>query len=179
MGGWQALVDELLRDRGAALVGYAAVLTGDRAGAEDVVHDAVVRTFARPRTFPSLNAADAYVRRAIASTVVDRARSRRRWLAALPELVAGASVADDDAAGRLDARAALRTLPQRQRACVVLRFYDDLTVAEIAATLGISEGAVKRYLSDGIHHLNELLGTAADARDGAAAQVRMTEGGRR
>jgi DNA-directed RNA polymerase specialized sigma24 family protein len=43
------------------------------------VHDAVVRTFGRPRSFPSLNAADAYVRRAIASIFIDRVRSRRRW----------------------------------------------------------------------------------------------------
>jgi len=176
MAAWQGLLDELLRDRGPALIGYAALLTGDRVSAEDLVHDAVVRTFGRPRSFPSLNAADAYVRRAIATTFVDRARSKRRWLAALPELVAGAAVPEDDVAGRLDARAALRALPQRQRACVVLRFYDDLTVAEIAGQLGISEGAVKRYLSDGIHHLNALLGTAADAADVADADVRMTGG---
>ena len=134
------------------------------------MHDAVVRTFGRPRSFPNVNAADAYVRRAITSTFVDRARSRRRWLAALPRLVAGAAVPDDDVAGRLDARAALRTLPQRQRACVVLRFYDDLTVAEIAAQLGLSEGAVKRYLSDGIHHLNAVLGTEADVGRGAGCR---------
>ena len=63
-------------------------------------------------------------------------------------------------AARLDARAALRVLSPRQRACVVLRFYDDLTVADIAERLSISDGAVKRYLSEGVHHLNGLLGTA-------------------
>lgn len=177
MAAWQGLLDELLRDRRSALIGYAALLTGDRVAAEDLVHDAVVRTFGRPRSFPNVNAADAYVRRAITSTFVDRARSRRRWLAALPRLVAGAVVPDDDVAGRLDARAALLTLPQRQRACVVLRFYDDLTVAEIADQLGLSEGAVKRYLSDGIHHLNAVLGIEADADEAPGADV--VETGRR
>lgn len=177
MAAWQGLLDELLRDRRPALIGYAALLTGDRVSAEDLVHDAVVRTFGRPRSFPNVNAADAYVRRAIASTFIDRARSRRRWLNALPRLVAGAAAPDDDVAARLDARAALGTLPQRQRACVVLRFYDDLTVAEGAAQLGLSEGAVKRYLSDGIHHLNAVLGTAADAGEAPIADV--IETGRR
>jgi RNA polymerase sigma-70 factor (sigma-E family) len=175
MAAWQGLLEELVRDRRPVLIGYAALLTGNRGEAEDLVHDAVVRTFARPRSFPSLNAADAYVRRAIVSSFIDRARSRRSWLAALPRMVAGAGVPEEDTAGRLDVRAALRALPQRQRACVVMRFYDDLTVGDIAAALGLSEGSVKRYLSDGIHHLNTALGTAADPQGGDAATVEVHE----
>lgn len=178
MAAWQGLLDELLRERRPALIGYAALLTGDRDEAEDLVHDAVVRTFGRPRSFPSLNAADAYVRRAVASAFIDRMRTRRSWFAAIPRLVAGAAAAEDDVAGRLDVRAALRTLPRRQRTCVVLRFYDDLPVAEIAAALGFSDGAVKRYLSDGIHHLNAVLGTAADdpVVEPPTAEVHVTGG---
>lgn len=171
MAAWQGLLDELLRDRRPALVAYASLLTGDRAAAEDLVHDAVVRTFGRPRALPNVNAADAYVRRAITSIFIDRARSRRRWLTALPRLVADPDEEPDDVAARLDARAALLTLPRRQRTCVMLRFYDDLTVSEIARQLGLSDGAVKRYLSDGIHHLNALLGTAAEVGDATSAPV--------
>ncbi|HEY3436982.1 MAG TPA: sigma factor, partial [Propionicimonas sp.] len=98
MAAWQGVLEELVRERRPALIGYAALLTGDRVEAEDLVHDAIVRTFARPRSFPSLNAADAYVRRAIASTFVDRLRSRHRWLVAMPRLVPGATTPDDDAA---------------------------------------------------------------------------------
>jgi len=47
MAAWQGLLDELLRERRPALIGYAALLTGDRREAEDLVHDAVVRTFGR------------------------------------------------------------------------------------------------------------------------------------
>ena len=178
MVAWQGLLEELLRERRPALIGYAALLTGDRGEAEDLVHDAVVRTFGRPRSFPSLNAADAYVRRAIASAFIDGVRSRRGWLRALPRLVAAAAGPDDDVAGRLDVRAALRTLPRRQRTCVVMRFYDDLPVADIATALRLSDGAVKRYLSDGIHHLNAALGTAADdpVVDAPTAEVHVTGG---
>jgi len=179
MAAWQGLLEELLRERRPALIGYAALLTGDRGEAEDLVHDAVVRTFGRPRAFPSLNAADAYVRRAIASAFIDRMRSRRSWFAALPRLVAGAAALDDDVAGRLDVRAALRTLPRRQRTCAVMRFYDDLPVADIAAALGLSDGAVKRYLSDGIHHLNAVLGTAADPQVGDTPTADVHVSGRR
>ena len=53
---------------------------------------------------------------------------------------------------------ALASLSPRERACVVLRFYDDLTVPALADRLGISGGAAKRYLSDALHRLAGLLG---------------------
>lgn len=162
MAAWRCLLEELLQDRRPALIGYAALLTGDRGEAEDLVHDAVVRTFGRPRSFPSLNAADAYVRRAIASAFIDRMRSRRSWLGVMRRTVMEEADAEDDVASRLDLRAALRTLPRRQRVCVVMRFYDDMRVADIAESLRLSDGAVKRYLSDAIRHLNAALGSTAD-----------------
>jgi len=176
MADWRGLLEELVRDRRPALIGYATLLTGDRVQAEDLVHDAIVRTFARPRSFPSLNAADAYVRRAIANAFIDRVRSRRSWLGAMGRVAVDDVAPDDDAAGRLDLRAALGGLPRRQRTCVVMRFYDDMRVGDIAEALGLSDGAVKRYLSDGIHHLNTALGTSADpeAPDAPTAEVIAT-----
>jgi len=159
------LLEELLRERRAALIGYASLLTGDRADAEDLVHDAIVRTFARPRRLPSLNAADAYVRRAIATTYIDRMRSRGSWFRALRRVATEDAVGEDDVAARLDLRAALAVLPARQRTCLVMRFYDDMRVVDIAAVLGLSDGAVKRYVSDGIRHLNAALGTKDDPDD--------------
>lgn len=176
---WQGLLEELVRERRPALIGYAALLTGDRGAAEDLVHDALVRTFGRPRSFPNVNAADAYVRRAIATAFLDEMRSKRAAQVASARLARGSAAPADDPAARLDVRAALRDLPRRQRTCVVMRFYDDLTVAEIARALRLSDGAVKRYLSEGIHHLNQTLGTTADPRatDAPTVKVRLTRGG--
>jgi len=64
-------------------------------------------------------------------------------------------------------------------ACVVMRFYDDMRVADIAEALGLSEGAVKRYLSDGIHHLNTALGTGEDPDAPDAPTADVVASGRR
>lgn len=100
------------------------------------------------------------MRRAVLSTYLDGFRRRRRW-AAVRHLV----VADDERPGpeaptsaRLDVETALRTLSPRERACVVLRFYEDMTVPRIADALSLSEGSVKRYLSDGIRRMEAVLG---------------------
>ena len=69
----------------------------------------------------------------------------------------------DGVADRLEA--ALAQLSPRQRACVVLRYLDDVPVRETAALLGVSDGAVKRYTADGIRILNALLGTQATVND--------------
>ncbi|MDM7855723.1 SigE family RNA polymerase sigma factor [Cellulomonas alba] len=164
---WERRVDELVRDRGASLLRYAVLLTGDVAAAEDLVQDAVVATFVRRASVRDAAAAEAYVRRVILTRFVDGYRRDRRWrglhhLLARPEEHPGI---EEHAGGRADVLAALRTLAPRVRACVVLRFYEDLTVPEVAARLGLSPGAVKRYLSDGLRALHVQLGTDADPGD--------------
>ncbi len=160
---WPRVLEDLLSERRSALVGYAYVFTGDVSSAEDVVHDAVVRTFSRPRNINSVPDAEAYVRRAIATTFLNAATRRRRFAERAHLLVAPAEApGPDHAVGERDAaHAALLTLSPRERACVALRFYEDLSVAEIGQTLGISDGGVKRYLSDGIGKLREILGPNA------------------
>ena len=64
----------------------------------------------------------------------------------------------------MDVRAALGTLRPRERACIVLRFFEDLPVAAIAAELGVGTGAVQRYLSDGSAKLRVTL-TDSDLDD--------------
>ncbi len=108
MAAWQGLLEELVRDRRPALIGSASLLTGNRNDAEDLVHDAIVRTFSRARAFENVNAADAYIRRAITNAFIDRARPRRSWLVAMPKLVVhDDGRPEDDVAGRVDVRAAL------------------------------------------------------------------------
>lgn len=153
---------ELARTRGSALVGYAYLLTGDRAAAEDLVQEAFVRVFSRRRGAP-VERWEPYVRRAVLSVFLDdrRRAARRRDR---DHLLRPTSLAPDDVAGageQLDIERALATLPSRERACVVLRYHDDLTVPEIAADLGLSPGTVKRYLHDAAARLAPILGPDA------------------
>lgn len=84
---------------------------------------------------------------------------RSRWRRAAP-LLAGTGTAADPADQVLDRDVmltALRDLSPQQRACVVLRYYQDLPVAGVASTLGVAEGTVKRHLSDAMTRLAERL----------------------
>lgn len=160
MAAWEQTLDELVRTRGSALVGYAYLLCGDRREAEDLVQDALVKTFTRGRGGLETHSLEGYVRRAVLTTYVDGFRRRRRW-AAVRHLLAADDVgpgSDVGVAARADVAAALAQLSPRERACVVLRFYEDLTVPSIADALAVSEGAVKRYLSDAVHRMEGLLG---------------------
>jgi RNA polymerase sigma-70 factor (ECF subfamily) len=154
------VVERLLAERGRALTGYAYLLCGSVHDAEDLVQDALVKTFARRRAGLALESAEGYVRRAILTLYLDGWRKRRRWATRLPTAAEPAwREGPADAVGdRIDVVAALATLPRRQRACIVLRFYEDRTVAEIADVLGIGEGTVKRYLSMATRRLEAVLG---------------------
>lgn len=174
---WEQDLHELVAARGPALVGYAYLLCGDRREAEDLVQDALVKTFARARSGTQLDNLEGYVRRAVLTTFLDGFRRRKRW-AAVRHLTGGEEVSpspESDVGNRMAVRQALAELGARERACVVLRFYEDMTVARIADELSISEGAVKRYLSDGVRRLEGLLGpvrpSAAEAVDAAEAGV--------
>src|SRR5665647_3534892 len=135
---WRRRADDALvtlaRDRWTILTGYAFLLTGDRQEAEDLVQEALVRTFARSR---SINPAamEGYVRRAILTVYIDGHRRRRRWRDRMHLLVPPQAHDGPDAAvGQgIEVRDALAALPRQQRACVVLRFYDELSIQEVAA----------------------------------------------
>ncbi len=150
MARWEPVLDEVMRERSPRLLAYARLLTGDDAEAQDVLQDALVRSFSRGRAFDNANVAEAYVRRAIPSVFIDRLRRRNAAKRAHDRDVAlgGRDVLTSDRDVVMDVRAALAALPPQERACVVLRFYDDLTVPQIAAQLRLAEGTVKRYLSD-------------------------------
>ncbi|WP_350347161.1 SigE family RNA polymerase sigma factor [Agromyces sp. G08B096] len=171
-GTWDAVATRLVAERGDALVRYAYLLTGDDADAADLVQDALVRTFGRPRPSLTPERAEAYVRRAVLNAVIDRSRRRGTWRG-IRHLVGSPSVLDaptEAADLRLDLAERVRALAPRQAACIVLRYYDDLTVDQVAATLGISSGAVKRYLSDALRALSSALevdGSGRPRRGGA------------
>src|SRR5665647_2626134 len=174
---WRRRADDALvtlaRDRWTILTGYAFLLTGDRQEAEDLVQEALVRTFARSR---SINPAamEGYVRRAILTVYIDGHRRRRRWRDRMHLLVPPQAHDGPDAAvGQgIEVRDALAALPRQQRACVVLRFYDELSIQEVADTLGLGVGTVKRYLSLAMRHLEAQLGPVRPAEVGAGGRGR-------
>jgi len=152
---------KLARDRGPDLTSYAYLLTGELAAAQDLVQEAFLRVFSKIRTGFTPDVAEAYVRRTMLTLYIDGYRRRRHW-AAVRHLV----VAPDDgppdpqatAVDRIDLHSALATLPPQERACVVMRFYEDLTVPEIANQMSLAPGTVKRYLSDAVHTLEARFG---------------------
>lgn len=146
MAQWPAVLDQLMRTRRAALVGYATLLTGDLASAEDVVHDAIIKSFSRGRAFSHVNKADAYVRLTIMSVFIDRVRRDERFRAAAPGLVGVGIDPGAEPSGDLDR--ALASLSPQLRAAIVLRYVDDLTVPQVADRMGLALGTVKRYLHE-------------------------------
>jgi RNA polymerase sigma factor (sigma-70 family) len=171
---WDALLDVLVRERYARLVAHAALVAGSRSAAHDLVQESLVATFTSRARFETVDQAEAYVRRAIASRAIDEGRRRSREAKAVARFVALPAVAKEPAGGAgADVLAALAQLSPRERACVVLRQMEDLSIAQTAATLGLSEGSVKRYTSDGLARLATLL-AAAPAATERATVVRIS-----
>src|SRR5690606_33713215 len=102
---------------------------------------------------------EAYVRRTMLNLFRDETRRTALWRKARPTVATATEVRApaSDITARADVTAALRDLSPRQRACVVLRYYDDLTVPQIATTLGVAQGTIKRHLSDAIQALRGVL----------------------
>jgi RNA polymerase sigma factor (sigma-70 family) len=149
---WDQVVRTLVAERGDALTRYAYFVSGSVDDAPDLVQDALVGAFGRVRNGFTVASAEAYVRRAILNAFIDRGRRATRWrriahLEATPPEVESPESATE---ARLDIHGELQKLTPRERACLVLRYYDDLKVDDIASTLELSSGAVKRYLSDGL-----------------------------
>jgi len=166
---------ELARDRGQALTRYAAMFTGDPIAAQDLVQDALVKVFTKTRAGRELDALESYVRRAIVTLYIDGYRRRRKH-SQIRHLITTEHIAaaGPDAAEVLDLHAALATLAPQERAVVVLRYFDDLTVPDVAAHLGLAEGSVKRYLSNAIGKLERRLGPMPSARAASGPPVPIT-----
>jgi RNA polymerase sigma-70 factor (sigma-E family) len=137
-------------------VRLAWLMTSDAARAEELVQEAFVKAWRNWGRLRSQQAAVAYVRAA----VVNQARmSLRRRLVEQRHQAAGLLDAFQPAVGRdLDLERTLGSLPPRRRACVVLRYYADLTEREMADTLGISVGTVKSQTSRALRQLQQALG---------------------
>jgi RNA polymerase sigma-70 factor (sigma-E family) len=159
---WEQTLAGLASQHGPALKRHAFLLCGHEAEADDLVQEALVRAFTRPPRVPRPEAAEAYVRAIMVNLFIDGARRRSRWSRVAPLLRPAGMTPDpaDQVSDRDAMLTALRSLSPRQRACVVLRYYQDLPVAEVAAVLGVGEGTVKRYLSEAMSRVAVRLSSA-------------------
>lgn len=149
----KAAFDAFVRARYPELLRYGRALTGSLEGGSDLVQDALERTL---RAWPRLRSRDdpeGYVRRAMVNRHINAIRHRRREqpTADLPER---GWTPDEHDRSIWDA---IRTLPPRQRTVIALRYFEDLSVAEIADRLGVSEGTVKSQSFKARDHLRTSL----------------------
>jgi len=142
----------------------AYLMLGEHQLAEDLVQTALAKTYASWRRVEDAAAAPAYARVVLANTAASWFR-RRGWRNERPTEVLPEPPSDTDLSTRPAVVDALRSLAPRQRAVVVLRYYDDLSVREVAQALGITEGTVKSQTSDALGRLRVLLGDAVIPAD--------------
>jgi RNA polymerase sigma-70 factor (sigma-E family) len=153
----------------------AALLLGDRGGAEEVVQEAFLRTFSNWWRIRHLERAHWYLRTAVLNLCRSRLRRRgtedrsnRRIYANDPDRQStrgpdtDTTLASDDSLIVLDA---VRGLPPRQRETVILRYYEDLPEAEIAKILSCNVGTVKSQLAKARASLSAMLGSVSLERD--------------
>jgi RNA polymerase sigma-70 factor (sigma-E family) len=159
-------------------VRLAYLLVSDPHQAEDVVSEAFAKVYVRWQR-GDVRDVGAYVRRAVANEANSRLRRRyleRRVAGERSGDDRGVRRVDDDAADRDAVWQAIQRLPVKQRAAVVLRYYEDLPEAEVAEVLGISVGTVKSNTSRGLARLQELL---TDGGVAATGGTRRDRGGER
>jgi RNA polymerase sigma factor (sigma-70 family) len=164
MADWEHAFNELLAARGSALRSYAYLLTGETAAAGDLVQDALLRVFSRLRVGGDVEQLEGYVRRAMLNQYVDGRRRDKLWRRNQHLLVELPPPPNDERMLLADeVRQALATLSPKQRACVVLRYYEDRTVFDIGEQLGCAEGTVKRHLADARAKLATQLGVTEES----------------
>jgi RNA polymerase sigma-70 factor (sigma-E family) len=142
--------EEFAADRLGAVVRFAAVLAGERALAEDIVQEVLIRVHARWDLIGCLDRPEAYIRKMIVNEYLSW--RRRSWrLVPSGGLEAGPDRSGRDHAADHAERDALLAevgrLPRQQRAVLVLRYYETLSDAEIAEVLGCTPGTVRGYAS--------------------------------
>jgi RNA polymerase sigma-70 factor (sigma-E family) len=157
----------LIAERGPALLATAVLLTGSRAAGEDLLQAALERLMRSWRRVEG--DVEAYLRRTMYHLAVDSWRARRRR----PEIVAPVEPPPlCDGTERFALREALiralADLPPRQRAALVLRYFEQLTEAEAAEVLGCAVGTVKSNTSRGLARLRELTASWEDLPKGSS-----------
>ena len=149
----------------AAVVGLAYALSGSRSGAEDLAQEAFLAAHRNWQRIGRYDRPGAWVRRVVANLSVSAFRRRLVEAKAIARVALGSvpalpELADDDA----EVWRMVRTLPRRQREVIALHYVDDMSVRDIARTLDMAEGTVKRHLHDGRVALARRLESEEDAQ---------------
>jgi RNA polymerase sigma-70 factor (sigma-E family) len=172
-------LEQVLAERGTELLRAAIALTGSRTDAEDLLQAAVERLLRSRRRIESDT--EGYLRRTMYNLAADGWRRRGTWRRKARLLRGRADAADTDDMAAVDLRDALvrllLELPPRQRAVIVLRYWEQLSEAETAALLGCSAGTVKSAASRGLRRLRDLAESWLDGNDepGPGRTPRVTE----
>jgi RNA polymerase sigma-70 factor (sigma-E family) len=158
-------LDELYVRHHPSAVALAFLLTGDRHQAEDLAQEAFVRLAGRFGHLRHSEAFAAYLRRTIVNLHTSSLRRRRLERAhAAREMVRPSNhEVLPDLAGREDVWRALTALPARQRAAVILRYYEDLSERDAAEAMGCSLAALKSMVARAMHTLRERVEVTEDA----------------
>jgi RNA polymerase sigma-70 factor (sigma-E family) len=149
---------EYFAARSGAMRGTAFLLCGDWHRAEDLTQSALTKVYLAWSRVRRADNVDGYVRQVLVRTYLDE--QRRRWRQEQPTGETLDGLRSDPATAsdqRLDLLRALATLPPRQRAAVVLRCWEDLSITEVARALDCSEGTVKSQTSRGLAALRGVL----------------------
>ncbi|GAA2182539.1 SigE family RNA polymerase sigma factor [Micromonospora lupini] len=152
---------EFVAARSAALLRTAYLLAGDWATAEDLLQTALTKTYLAWKRLGGIEAVEPYARRVMVNT--STSWWRRRWHGERPTEVLPERPGVDEIEQQLDRDLLwrhLRELPNRQRAVLVLRYYEDMSEAQTAALLDISPGTVKSQSSRALATLRRRMGAA-------------------
>jgi RNA polymerase sigma-70 factor (sigma-E family) len=162
VAGWDGQFSEYFTARAATLRSTAYLLCGDWHRAEDLVQSAMLKLYLAWPRLSRHDTLDGYARQVVVRTFLHENRRlwRKREQATdeLPDLPDLGSPDDRDITERLAIRAALSGVPTKQRAALVLRFWNDLSVEDTAAALGCSTGTVKSQTARGLAALRARLG---------------------
>ena len=154
---------EFVSARSPALFRSAYLMMGDHGHAQDLLQEALTKTYVAWPRLRDTGKAEAYTRKAITTTAISWWR-RKSWSERPSD-----SVPDRHELGAVESLAErdwlwheLQTLPPRQRAAIVLRYYEDLTEAQTAATMGCAVGTVKSQVAQGLKKLRERMGAEVE-----------------